>query len=54
MHGKDAAISGTLIYTGRFLVDIAPACSGLTIMNVLLFMGAVGAHMYNRNEIKRG
>ncbi len=50
--GMDAAISGTLIYTGRFLVDIAPACSGLTIMNVLLFMGAVGAHMYNGTKSK--
>jgi exosortase len=50
--GMDAAISGTLLYTGQFLVDIAPACSGLTIMNVLLFMGAIGAYLNNGTKIK--
>ncbi|MBN1907874.1 MAG: exosortase/archaeosortase family protein [Deltaproteobacteria bacterium] len=50
--GMDAAISGTLLYTGRFLVDIAPACSGLTMMNVLLFMGAIGAYLYNGKKSK--
>jgi exosortase len=50
--GMEAAISGTLLYTGRFLVDIAPACSGLTIMNVLLFMGAVGAYLYSGKKSK--
>jgi exosortase len=50
--GMDTAISGTMLYTGRFLVDIAPACSGLTTMNVLLFMGAIGAYLYNGTKIK--
>lgn len=50
--GMDASISGTLLYTGQFLVDIAPACSGLTIMNVLLFMGAIGAYLYNGRKSK--
>lgn len=53
MGMEDAAISGTLIYTGRFLLNIAPACSGLTIMNVLLFMGAIGAYLYN-GRISKG
>ncbi len=43
---ENAGISGTLLYTGRFLVDIAPACSGLTMMNVLLFMAAIGGYLY--------
>ena len=50
----DAAVSGTFLYTGRFLVDIAPACSGLNTLNVLLFMGVIGVHVYNgttRNKI---
>ncbi|NLD35711.1 MAG: exosortase/archaeosortase family protein [Desulfatiglans sp.] len=50
--GMDAAVSGTLLYTGQFLVDIAPACSGLTILNVLLFMGAIGAYLYNGRKSK--
>jgi exosortase len=50
--GMEAAISGTLLYTGRFLVDIAPSCSGITIMNVLLFMGAVGAYLYDGKKSK--
>lgn len=52
--GMDAEISGTFLYTGRFTIDIAPACSGLTIMNVLLFMGAIGVYLYQgtiRNKI---
>jgi exosortase len=52
MGMEDAAISGTLLFTGRFLIDIAPACSGLTIMNVLLFMGAIGAYLYNGSNTK--
>lgn len=54
MAGMDAAISGTFLYTGRFTVDVAPACSGLTIMNVLLFMGTIGVYLYQgavRNKI---
>lgn len=50
----DAAVSGTYLFTGRFLVDIAPACSGLTIMNVLLFIGAIGVYLYRgliRNKV---
>lgn len=43
--GMDAAVSGTLLFTGRFLVDIAPACSGINTMNTLLFIGAVGAFL---------
>jgi exosortase len=50
--GMEAAISGTLLYTGRFLVDIAPACSGLTIMNVLLFMGATASYLYDGKKSK--
>ena len=37
--GLDASISGTFIYTGRFLIDIAPACSGLNMLNILFFFG---------------
>jgi exosortase len=44
--GMEAAVSGTYLFTGRFLVDIAPACSGLTIMNVLLFIGVIGVYLY--------
>jgi exosortase len=52
MGMEDAAISGTLLYTGRFIVDIAPACSGLTMMNVLFFMAAIGAYMYKGKKHK--
>lgn len=44
--GLDASLSGTFIYTGRFLIDVAPACSGLNMLNVLFFFGAIGAYLY--------
>ncbi len=44
--GLDASISGTIINTGRFLIDVAPACSGLAMLNVLFFFGAIGAYLY--------
>jgi exosortase len=52
MIDAEATISGTLLYTGKFLVDVAPSCSGLTIMNVLLFMAAIGAFLYNGKTSK--
>jgi exosortase len=52
LMGMDAAISGTLLYTGRFLVDIAPSCSGITILNVLFFTGAIGAFLYKGKKSK--
>ena len=36
------------------MVDIAPACSGLNILNVLLFAGVLGVHVYRgsiRNKL---
>jgi exosortase len=42
--GMGASISGTVIDTGRFAIDVAPACSGLTTLNVLFFVGAVAAY----------
>lgn len=51
--GMEAAVSGTFLFTGRFLVDVAPACSGLAMMNVLLFMGAIGVHLYEDKWSKK-
>ena len=47
--GLDASISGTLIHTGRFLIHVVPECSGLTILKVLFFFGAIGAYVYPGN-----
>jgi len=44
--GLGAGIWGTAIDTGRFVIDVVPACSGLTLLKVLFFFGAMGAYLY--------
>jgi exosortase len=44
--GMNASISGTLIHTGKFLIQVVPECSGLTMLKVLFFFGALGAYLY--------
>jgi exosortase len=38
------SVSGTIIETGRFSIDVASGCSGLTILKVLFFAGAIAAY----------
>jgi exosortase len=39
------SISGTIIETGRFSIDVASGCSGLIMLKVLFFAGAIAAYL---------
>jgi exosortase len=44
--GLGLSVSGTLIETKGFSIDVAPACSGIATLKVLFFSGAVAAYLY--------
>lgn len=50
MVGLAVSISGTLIDTKAFSIDVAPACSGMTILKVLFFAGAIGGYIHKGNR----
>lgn len=52
--GLAVSISGTLIETKKFSIDVAPACSGLTILKVLFFTGAIAAYLYPGSNWSKG
>jgi exosortase len=53
MMGLGMSISGTSIETKGFLIDVAPACSGMTILKVLFFSGAIGAYLYQGSPLRK-
>jgi exosortase len=52
--GLGVSISGTLIETKRFSIDVVPACSGLTTLKILFFSGAIGAYLYQGSKWRKG
>lgn len=52
--GLAVSISGTLIETKRFSIDVAPACSGLTTLKILFFTGAIGAYLHQGSKWGKG
>jgi exosortase/archaeosortase family protein len=51
--GLGLSVSGTLIETKAFPIDVAPACSGMTTLKVLFFTGAIGAYLYEGNRWRK-
>ena len=43
--GLGQSVSGTIIETKSFFIDIAPACSGIATLKVLFFSGAIAAYL---------
>lgn len=52
--GLGVSVSGTLIETKGFFIDVAPACSGIATLKVLFFSGAIAAYLYRGNIIRKG
>jgi exosortase len=52
--GLSVSISGTYIETKKILIDVAPACSGLTILKVLFFTGAITAYLFQGSKRRKG
>jgi exosortase len=51
--GLGLSISGTLVKTKNFWIDIAPACSGLTNLKVLFLSGVVAAYLYQGSRWRK-
>lgn len=52
--GLSISISGTFIETKKILIDVAPACSGLTTLKVLFFIGAIAAYLFQGSKRRKG
>ena len=52
--GLAVSISGTLIETKDISIDVAPACSGLTILKILFFTGAIAAYLLRGSKWRKG
>ena len=50
LMGLGLSVSGTLIETKGFFINVAPACSGIATLKVLFFTGAIAAYLYQGNS----
>ena len=53
MLGLGVSVSGTLILTKGFSIDVAPACSGIATLKVLFFAGAIAAYLLQESGWKK-
>lgn len=53
MMGLAVSVSGTLIETKGFFIDVAPACSGIATLKVLFFSGMIAAYLHQGSRWRK-